>query len=79
MGLFETFDMLVRIAVWVKNSWEFFSYISCCNYLQVNLITLFHKMGGQDLATLLIIFNIKQKQLLSNEYFSTPTTSIDCL
>ena len=38
MGLFETFDMLVRIGVWVKNSWEFFSYISCCNYLQVNLL-----------------------------------------
>ena len=24
MGLFETFDMLVRIGVWVKNSWDFF-------------------------------------------------------
>ena len=36
MGLFETFDMLVRIGVLVKNSWV--SYISCCNYLQVNLL-----------------------------------------
>ena len=68
--------MLLRIGVWVKNSWDFFRYF----VLQLYICRLTYHIPQNERTRFGYIthyFNIKQK-LLSNEYFSTPTTSIDC-
>ena len=71
--------MLLRIGVWVKNSWDFFPISPVAIICR---LTYFIPQNERTrFGYITHYFNIKQK-LLSNEYFSTPTaavTSVDCL